>query len=142
EREVGDRDEPPAAVGTKVDDPAIVSTRIRLRDLGLVALCLPENSESRVEERRLETFLIETLQTLARIHRAEGSTVDVGVTWRWHDVDDLSIHPAEHAEHTAADDLRWLTVDLQILQAVLIGAQPHGTLPVARLEVFLPKIRC
>ena len=51
ERDVRDRNQATARVGAEVDDPAVVGARVRLRELEVLALGLPEDAERRIEER-------------------------------------------------------------------------------------------
>src|SRR2546430_10065849 len=69
EREMRDRHQPAAARPAEVDDPAVVSARVRLGELDVLELALPEDRQRRIENRRIEPLPIEKREPLRRIHR-------------------------------------------------------------------------
>src|SRR5262249_60817105 len=77
ERNMRDRHEAPAAPGAELDDPAVVGAWVRLRELQVLALRLPEDAERRVEDREAEVLPGEPLEALPRGPRAEPRIGDV-----------------------------------------------------------------
>src|SRR5205823_11119400 len=78
ERHVGDRDAPAAAAGAELDDPAVVRARVRLRESQVLALGLPEDAESRVEDGDVQVLAVEALEALLGVPRAEARVAQVG----------------------------------------------------------------
>src|SRR5262249_62355779 len=76
-RSMRDRREAPAAPGAELDDPAVVGACVRLRELQVLALRLPEDAERRVEDREVEVLPVEPLEALRRVPRAEPRIVEI-----------------------------------------------------------------
>ena len=78
ERQVRGRDQPAAAVGAPVADPAVVGPAVGLRELGIVELGLPQQPGGGVDHRGVDVLGVEQLQALLGVLGAVRGVVVVG----------------------------------------------------------------
>src|ERR1700730_13306134 len=71
EREMRDRNQAAAGVAAEIRDPTIVGAAICARQLCVEEFGLPEQADSRIENRALHPFLLEQLQAFFHVHGAE-----------------------------------------------------------------------
>src|SRR5260370_1182847 len=77
-----DRHQAAAAVPAKIRDPSVVGACVRLRQFHVLQFGFVGKAEGRVDQRRVEAFLVEAFDALLRIHRAERIQLPVGHSCR------------------------------------------------------------
>ena len=140
-----DRHEASPAAGTELDDPTVVDARVLLCELQVLALCLPEDTERRVEDREIEVLAVEPLEPLRRIPRAEARVVEIAEpgalpSRRCQDATD-EIHRPETLRQVSPDHLRRTARDLEVLAPLFVAADAHRPVAKARLEPLVPEVR-
>ena len=142
ERKVRDRHESPPAPGAELDDPAVVGPRVRLRELQVLALRLPEDAERRVEDREVEVFPIESLEPLRRIPRPEPRIVEIPEPRphppRRRGDATHQVHRPEPLRQVPPHHLGGPPRDLEVLEPLCVPADAHRPIAEARLEMAVP----
>src|SRR5271167_1226088 len=70
-REMRDRNEASPGVAAEIRDPAIVGAAVGVTELRVFDLRFPQQPDSRVQNRFVDTVLVEQLETFLRVHRTE-----------------------------------------------------------------------
>ena len=122
ERQHGDGYQPTAAVAAEVRDPAVVGARVGETDLGVGLLHFPKQANGWIEQRADQVLLVHQLQTVCGIAGPEGHAVGIAAIRARFQI--LRAHGPHDAERTLAGTLRRLAVDLEVLEAVVIDADP------------------
>src|SRR5260370_1182846 len=110
-----DRHQAAAAVPAKVRDPSVVGPCIRLRQFHVLQFGFVGKAEGRVDQRRVEAFLVEAFDALLRIHRAERVQLPVGHSCREIMIAIDRSHRRESAEPFATLEFRRTPPDFDVL---------------------------
>ena len=109
------------------------------RQLGILQLGLPQQADGRVQDDGVEPFGVEQLQPLVRIHAAERRLGEVGAGRILLDRRQVRrTHRAERRREAAAAHHRALAADLQLLETLLVDAEPQRPIAILRIDVVLP----
>ena len=127
-----------AAVRAEVHDVAVVGSRARLGEIGVFGFGFPQQAHRRVEECGGETFGVDALQAIFRVHRAEGSEAAVARR-RVPFVVARRAHRGESAEAAAAEDLRGLAADFEVFEALGVVADSDGAVLELGFDIAVPE---
>jgi hypothetical protein len=127
-----------AAVRAEVHDVAVVGARACLREIGVFGFGFPQEAHRGVEKRGGETFGVDALQAICRIHRAEGSEAAVARR-RVPFVVARRPHRGESAKPAAAEDLRRLAADFEVFEALGVVADSDGAVLEPGFDIAVPQ---
>src|SRR6266446_1329720 len=133
-----DRHQAAAAIPAKIRYPSVVGPCIRLRQFHILQFGFVGKAEGRVDQRRVEAFLVEALDALLRVHRAERIQLPVGHSCREIMIAIDRSHSRESAETLATLESRRTPPDFDVLDTLLVAAQTERLWLVFLLDVVFP----
>src|SRR5712692_8899055 len=98
------RNQASAAPPAELHDPAVVSARIRLREIRVSAFDFIKQAERWIQESRHQPFRVDSLDPLLRIHRTERCARYVSPLWTRQRLFDGQPHSAQTSGHPVAHD--------------------------------------
>src|SRR5712692_4595327 len=136
---MGNRHQAAAGIAAEVSDPSVVGDAIDLRQLDVVNFGLPKNSQGRVEDRLGQFLLVEQLEPLLGVHRAERRAPHVSTLRARLQLLTAAAHPTEQPEESRHSLLGYLAVVLQAFEPRLVLDDLDRPRLVLMLKVVLPQ---
>ena len=133
ERQVGGGDQP-GRIGAELADPAVVGLGVGLRKGRILNLGLPQQPNRGVKDGGVDVLGVEHFETFAGVHCAVGRFTEIGPLRVLLEGPEIRVaHRSQRRRESSTAELRWLPVDLQLLEAVLVDRR--SATPVAELRI-------
>ena len=123
-------------------DPPVVRARVRLREIGIVELGLPQQADRRVQHDGIDALGVQHLQPLVRVHAPVRRLADVGAFGiEPHRMQVRIAHRSERGRKALTAHDRRTATDLERFEVGVVAHDAQRAVTELRLEVGLPQVR-
>ena len=137
---MGNRNQPTAGVGAKINDPAVIGAGVSLGQIVVGDFGFPFQTDRRIDQRLGQVFLIEQGQPFLGIVPPKGNAFGVTLLLNAGAFFKRAAHAGATSQDFRVKIARALAVQFQMVKPVRAGPNPYGALPIFRVNIAFPQI--